>query len=355
MDYSDTKIMKIAVDCRMINKSGIGVYLKNILYYWLQSSNIHWTLIGKKEELISLPLNSNCHIVDCDIPIFSVKELLSFPVIEINDCDLFYSPNFNIPAGIKIPIYITIHDVVFLDIKGLSNTIGLWIRRFMMYRAMRLAHSIFTVSEFSKKRIISHFGNKKEIIVAYNGLRVDLLDFNPNQTSKIYDFEYVLFIGNIKKYKGLDILLKAMEGNDKKLVIIGSVQNLKTSDKIIYEKIRLNSNIRFEGHIENDQTLYNIIYHASVLVQPSRYEGFGIPPLESLYLGTPTIVSDIPVLKEIYGKLPLLFFKDGDADDLRLKLEMNVFPEIDKEIVRNKYQYQITAAIILEQITKYFQ
>ena len=51
-----------------------------------------------------------------EIPIFSVKELLFFPVKEINKCDVYFSPNFNIPMGISIPIFSTVHDVVFLDI-----------------------------------------------------------------------------------------------------------------------------------------------------------------------------------------------------------------------------------------------
>jgi glycosyltransferase involved in cell wall biosynthesis len=220
----------------------------------------------------------------------------------------------------------------------------------MLYRAIKIAQKVFTVSEFSKQRIIFHFGNKKEIIVAHNGLRIDLLDYDSTHAQRIYDFEYVLFIGNIKKHKGLDILLKAMEDIDKKLVIIGSVQNMKTSDKIIYEKIRLNKNIRFEEYIQNDQTLYAIISHADILVQPSRYEGFGIPPLESLYLGTPVIISDIPVFKEIYGKLPLVFFKDGDAEDLVLKLKDDNFPVINKQIIRNTYKYQATAFTILKQM-----
>jgi len=343
-------MVKIAVDCRMLNKSGIGVYLANILYYWLQNPTIQWVLIGDRKQLELITHNSNCQIVDCTIPIFSLKELFNFPIEEINGCDLFYSPNFNIPKGIKVPIFITIHDVVFLDIRGLSNMVGLWIRRFMLHRAMRLAKKVFTVSEFSKRRIIYHLGNKKEIIVAYNGLRADLLDYDSTNAPKIYNFDYILFIGNIKKYKGLDILLKAAEGSDKKLVIIGSVQNMRTSDKIIYEKIRLNENIILEGHIINDQTLYGIIAHATVLVQPSRYEGFGIPPLESLYLGTPAIISDIPVFKEIYGKLPLVFFKDGDIDDLKLKLKVFNFPVINKQDIKDSYTYQTTANVILNQL-----
>ncbi|MDD3079522.1 MAG: glycosyltransferase family 1 protein [Paludibacter sp.] len=343
------KKIKIAVDCRMLNRSGIGVYLKNVLYYWLQSEDISWTLIGIKEELLLLPLNDDCNIVECDIPIFSFNEMIKFPVSKVNNCDIFYSPSFNIPIGIKIPIYITIHDVVFLDVEDLTSSIGLLIRKFMIRRAMKIARKIFTVSEFSKERIIYHFGNCKDIIVANNGLRVDLLNHNFSQTVSLFDFEYILFIGNIKKYKGLDVLLDAIKKTDIKLVIVGSIKYLKTSDKIIFEKIRFNKKIVIYDNIR-DEMLYDLIIHAKSLVQPSRYEGFGIPPLESLYLGTPAIISDIPVFKEIYGNMPVVFFRDGDAEDLKSKLEMGVYPIINSELIKNRYSYKETAIYILNQM-----
>lgn len=47
---------------------------------------------------------------------------------------------------------------------------------------------------------------------------------------------------------------------------------------------------------------------ASMLIQPSLYEGFGIPPLESLFLGTPVVLSNIPVFKELYANLDVCFY-----------------------------------------------
>jgi len=56
------------------------------------------------------------------------------------------------------------------------------------------------------------------------------------------------------------------------------------------------------------------------LVQPSLYEGFGLPPLEAMVLGTPALISDILVFKEIYNDFPVTFFKTGDAIDLKNKM-----------------------------------
>jgi hypothetical protein len=90
--------MKITIDCRHLNSSGIGVYLRECLPYFLSSSNT-FLLIGNKEDivkLLSLKIIINNHdIIDCNIKPFSVKELFLFPrkiIKDINKTDLFYSP-----------------------------------------------------------------------------------------------------------------------------------------------------------------------------------------------------------------------------------------------------------------------
>lgn len=345
-----TKMKRIAVDCRMLKKSGIGVYLSNLLFYWLQKPDIQWLLIGNRGELNELPLTSNCRILQCNIPIFSYRELIGFPTKEINKCDIFFSPNFNVPFGIRIPIYFTVHDVVFLDYKDFDKQIGVLIRRIILSLAIKRAKTLFTVSNFSKERIEAYFGKKKEIMVAYNGLSNELLSFELNSKPTVYDFNYLVFVGNIKKHKGLDILLSAMEGEGRKLVVVGDVSGLKTADQESIKKMRLNENVILAGRIEDNATLFSLIHQADALIQPSRYEGFGIPPLEAMALGTPVIISDIKVFKEIYNELPVVFFKDGDVTDLRNMIKNNKFPVINSDIVRQKYTYKASAEIILHKL-----
>ena len=60
-----------------------------------------------------------------------------------------------------------------------------------------------------------------------------------------------------------------------------------------------------------------------MLVQPSLYEGFGMPPLEALNLNTDVVLSDIPVFKEIYNNFPVIFFKSEDSSSLAQTLLTN--------------------------------
>lgn len=352
--------MNIAIDCRMSGLSGIGVYLDNILEQWTKHRNEHtFTLFGDKKNLTRYTPYSNVRIVETNIAIFSFKELFRFPSKEINKCDVFYSPFFNIPGGITIPIFSTIHDVVFLDVDELAGKVGTYIRKLALQRAYRISSSIFTVSEFSKKRIQFHLGTKKDIIVTYCGINHELKTFQ-SPAQRYYDFEYLLFIGNIKKHKGLDILLKAYRtsrenGFTPKLVIVGDNKRFKTVDKEISHLLEeeLDSNIVYTGNISNEK-LYIIIEQALLLVQPSVYEGFGIPPLESLYLGCNVLLSDIPVFREIYAGFPVTFFDRDNLLELSEKIQTystlgpvstNIRLEIDK-----RYNFHLASNLIWNQI-----
>lgn len=314
--------MKIAIDCRMYNSSGIGTYIREILPYILEEKH-EFLLIGNNNELKNFKNFKNVIIQECNIPIFSPKEVFLFPVEKINKCDIFYTPNYNIPGGIKIPIYSTIHDVIFLDMPELTSKIGYLIRKIFYKRAYYLSKTIFTVSNFSKNRILHHLGNGKNIVVTYNGISKYILEDDGSVYNKK---DYIIFVGNIKKHKGLKTLLLAYkeakkEGLTSGLVIVGNQNNFKTKDVEVIEILKNSEDedIIFTGYVDNKE-LKKLIAEAKVLVQPSLYEGFGIPPLEALQLGTQAIVSDIEVFKEIYRKLPVEFFKLNDIQDLKKKI-----------------------------------
>lgn len=342
--------MKIAIDCRMYGSSGIGTYIREILPYMIKTED-NFLLIGKKEELEKFKDLKNVEIKECDISIFSLKELFLFPTKEINKCDAFYTPFHNIPGKIKVPIYSTIHDVLFLDMPELTSKFGYIIRKIFYKRAYYLSKKIFTVSNFSKSRIQKTMGNKKEIIVTYNGISQYLLDNKKKYIKK----DYFIFVGNIKKHKGLKTLLLAYkearkEGLKTELIIVGSQKNFKTKDteiiKILEEAKQ--EGIVFTGYVDNEK-LKQLIGEAKALIQPSLYEGFGIPPLEALELGTQAIVSDIEVFKEIYQKLDVEFFKVDSIIELKKKmLELKI-----KDITNNStYFYKDCFNKIISNINK---
>jgi glycosyltransferase involved in cell wall biosynthesis len=349
--------MKIILDCRHINASGgIGVYFRGLLPFFL-SSQASIILLGDENILRQFTQNNAVEITHCTIKPFSLNDTFAFPksfLKKINSCDVYYTPYFNIPNGIKIPVYSTIHDIIFPDMPDLVSKPGLWTRMYFYKRAARLSKIIFTVSEFSKFRIKHFLGDSLKVINASNAVKVPLqLSFN-NITDKKKN---ILFIGNIKKHKGLNILLDAFlqcrkEGLNYELVIVGSQSNFRSGDKEISKRFNelKGQGVTFTGFLSDDEK-WKLLSESALLVQPSLYEGFGYPPLEAMLSGTQALISDINVFKEIYSDFPVFFFRAADCRDLHDKL-LEILSDKNKhsiflnDTLKNKYTFEKTFSII---------
>lgn len=353
---------KIALDCRMIGSGGIGSYFESLLPYFVKNYECFFVCYEKnKNELNQFVNNQNIEFSFCEIKTFSLREMFLFPqkIIEkINECDFYYTPYCNIPHNllkkIKIPIFTTIHDVIFLDIKGLTGKFGTKIRKFVYQNAINKSKCVFTVSQFSKKRIEQNLHTKnKKIVVTYNSVPYWFLE---NQ-KKISKEDFILFVGNIKQHKGLSVLLNAYKillekKFITKLVIVGNEKNFRTGDNLISKKINefpANS-IEFTQKITNEQ-LKEIYLKAKLLIQPSFYEGFGMPPLEALNCGTNVILSDIEIFTEIYKDFPVTFFQTGNSNDLAQKIIENYYKNPPQSFPQ-KYSFDKTFDIIQSELKK---
>jgi glycosyltransferase involved in cell wall biosynthesis len=347
----------------MLGLSGVGVYLAECLTCFLETSH-RFLLLGDREKLAAMfPGRENVAIADCAIRPFSLRELLFFPpelAKKINATDAYFSAYFNIPAGIKIPVYTTIHDIIFPDMPELTSRAGLAVRMRFYRQAFRKSKTVFTVSLFSKSRIEHHLGRKTPVVVVYNGVK-RYFAMDSGDSGGVKKTGDILFAGNIKKHKGLSVLLKAYfmaraEGLQNRLVIAGNKDNFRSKDRDTLAVLQHADPavIRFTGHLAND-ALKTLFTRSALLVQPSFYEGFGIPPLEALFCGTRALVSDIPVLREIYGDFPVVFFRTGDANDLKEKLMALLYnkeplPVQLSDDLKARYTYEKTASLIIREM-----
>ena len=358
----------VAIDCRWIDSSGIGVYLRECLPFFLDSAH-SFVLLGNSEKLSCIVSGKdNAEILDCNVKPFSAAELFFFPrtlLKKINSADLYYSPYFNIPGFLRIPVFTTIHDIIFPDMPELVSRTGLALRMWFYRRAFRRSAKIFTVSEFSKSRIEHYSGNNVPVTITHSAIQGHLLKKNslPEKNKTI------LFIGNIKKHKGLNVLLNAFfearrEGLEYRLVIVGSRKNFRSKETGVSPGEQ--DSVEFIGFLSGEK-LTELLAASSLLVQPSLYEGFCLPPLEALVSGTPVLISDIPVLREIYSeypqktlgrKFPVNWFKAGDVKDLKEKLllllknkaansidPIDLHPELEK-----LYTFEKTSRTILDSL-----
>lgn len=343
---------KIFVDARYVGLSGIGTFCKGILDNIPQNDFQNIILLGNKIKLSKLYPNVN--IIDDQFNPFSLNGLfLSHNLLKIiNACRAFLSPGYIIPFGIKIPIYTTICDCVFFDepntCKGIVDK---RIKKYFYKRAIKKSEMVFTISNFSKNRIVSIFKcSKEKITIIPCGLSNDIIEFKKSH-GKAKKENFFLFVGNFKPHKGIDTLLAAYrlyreKGGTNDLFLVGNKEGLHTSistngwDKIPGIKLK-------EGISNND--LFSLMASSKALIQPSRYEGFGLPPFEAMYLGTPVILNNITVFHEIYNNSGAIFFEKDDPSSLCEKL-FNIENEnkISLENCLNKYSFSLTVKIIKE-------
>lgn len=318
----------ITIDIRMINHSGIGTYIQNIVPILLEKrQNDKFFLIGKNNEIKqhSWINKKNVTVINCDSPIYSITEQFALKKLIPKSTSLFWSPHYNIPLFYRGKLITTIHDVFHLAFpEQLSLTQKLYSK--IMFKAVNFkSNLIVTVSNFSKKELIEkNKTNFQKIRVVHNGVnRIE----NPKikQTNNdLLSKSYLLYVGNVKPHKNLSNLLDAFEIIQEKenidLIIVGKKDGFITPDKKVLKKAEsLGSKVIFTGFI-SDELLAEYYKNAIALVFPSLYEGFGLPPLEAMVMKCPVISSNKASLPEVCQD-SALYFNPESVTDIAEKIQ----------------------------------
>ena len=317
---------KIVIDSRYYGKSGIGQTNRGLLDSIDDFSNI--ILLGDKEKLQKY---KDAEIIDNKSNPFSRQGLfLSKAELEIiNKEKCFFSPAYIVPFGIMIPIYTIIHDCIFFDEDdSTTGFIDKFIKKIIYKRAIIRSKLVFTISNFSKSRIqnIFHVKDEKLKIITSGCLSKDIIEYKKNHSLLQNKENSIIFVGNIKKHKGIDTLISAfLLAKEKdptlKLYIVGNTEGLRTTYNL-NENLSKDS-IIIKKNIANEE-MFSLINKCKYLILPSRYEGMGLTPLEALYLKTNVILNDIDVLHEFYDNNEnVTFFSTNSVEDLSNRINTN--------------------------------
>ncbi|QTE39019.1 glycosyltransferase family 1 protein [Mucilaginibacter gossypii] len=250
-------------------------------------SNIIHLDLAQQLGVIVIGKNKGVIWEQFDLPLYLKKNGSPLLINMCNVAPLFYNNQV-----------ITVHDVAFLVNPQWFSKNFVRFYKFLIPKISRKAKLIFTVSNFSKTEIVKYLHvETAKIKVIYNGIS-EL----PSPTPVNSDYgEYILAVGSIDKRKNIRNLVQAF-GSIKhrgiRLIIVGDNNSIfNNEDNAHLDK---HPDIIFTGRV-NDQELAGLYNKASLFVYPSLYEGFGIPPLEAMAQGCPTLVSDIDSLREACG------------------------------------------------------
>lgn len=302
----------ITIDARWINISGMGTYLRNVLPGVIAAfPDIEFCLLGDKPVLATLEgLNrNNVRMVGAKASMYSLTEQLELKRIIPKETRLYWATHYNVPLLYRGEMLVTVYDLFHLAMPDLVGGLHKRLYAKIMFGAVRRrAAAIITISRFTKDELIRFTGEGKQPIYPIH-LGVADAWFHIPPGARPYRKKYILYVGNVKPHKNLSALVKAFSLICDKiphdLVIVGKKEGFITGDEVVAnEAARLGSRVQFTGYVD-DEKLRQYFAHAEALVFPSLYEGFGLPPLETMAANCPVLVSNAGPMPEICGDTAL--------------------------------------------------
>jgi glycosyltransferase involved in cell wall biosynthesis len=327
--------MKIGIDCRLWNETGVGRYIRNLVLNLqnLDRKNTYTLFVLDKDnkEILNQIQNDKFKTTIADIKWHSMEEQLKFPQILNNGkLDLVHFPYFSVPIFYNKPFVVTVHDLIIDHFStGKASTLPETVYKLKLLgyklvldKTIKRAKKIIAVSNATKNEIIDHLKiSPQKIAVVYEGVDAKISNVK-NQISnpKLKSQKYFLYVGNAFPHKNLDRLLESLKilNSDVNLVLVGKddyfyqrlmkkVASMNLSDKVIVL------------HNVNDEELSNLYKNALALVAPSLMEGFGLPALEALANKCLVLSSDIPSSREVLGDAAI-YFNPHDIQDMAKKM-----------------------------------
>jgi glycosyltransferase involved in cell wall biosynthesis len=241
--------------------------------------------------------------------------------------------NFNLPLTRvpHVPFVLTVHDLVPMLLPQTVSQAFRWQFQAWLTRSLVVADAVICVSETTRRSLLEHFSvAPSKVTTIHHG--VDHVGREPTDrtTEQWLDAlglqsPWVLYAGALDARKNVEQLLGAMavlQRRGRRVTLVLAGQRWFGSGPVESEIQRLRAHrldIRPLGYLA-DPVFYALMRRASVFVFPSRYEGFGLPPLEAMQSGVPTVISNRGALPEICADAAVQVDPD-DVEGLAAQLE----------------------------------
>ena len=283
--------------------------------------------------------------------------------------DVFISCDGFCSLTTKVPQCLVVHDLAFLHYPSFTKKSHLFFYKKYTAKFLNKAKSVATVSEFSKRDIISQYKIPADKIdIVYNAAKEIFhpLSYEEKKITKekyTEGKEYFAYAGAIHPRKNLINLLKAFSGFKKrqqtnmKLVLAGRLAWKYESFIKSLKTYKYRNDVVMTGYL-NEEELVKIIGAAYAVVYPSFFEGFGVPVLEAMNCNTPVITSTGSSMQEI-AKDAVLYADANNHNDIADKM-MRVYKDenLRNELIQKGkhivqlYSWDKTAELLWQTVLK---
>ncbi len=350
--------MKIGIDARLIEETGVGRYIRNLIAELgtLDQTNEYRIFLREKSFHAFKEPNRRWKKIVADVPWHTLAEQFQMPrLYEKEGLDLVHIPYHNPPIFYRGRTVVTIHDLTILHFStGKATTLPrpLYVLKRLGYVVglgvgLIKAKHIIAVSHATKREIIDHFRIRPDkITVTYEGVDHNLTSSIRDQKldSRRIGDPYFLYVGNAYPHKNVETLINAWKlvlsrlppKATHKLILVGNEDFFYKRLKAYVRERDLEDRVVFFGAAD-DEELIRLYKGALAFIFPSRMEGFGLPALEALSLGCTVLASNISVFHEILGD-HAVYFEPNDPESIAGAISgcmKKVAPNKESEILQN--------------------
>ena len=315
--------LHIVMDARRIRDFGIGTHIRSLIRALgrIDHTNQYTVVLGLGDETSLSDLPSNFHSALYTRSDISRIDHLAFPLfLRRLSANLVHIPLNRVPLFMPRPYVVTVHDMTSLLYNEETSNLHMQLRRFRLRRGVQRASRVIAVSEATRRDVEQRFGvPASRIRRVYNAPDPAFCPSGGEDTAQQrrilerYQIQYpfLLYTGTIRKHKNVTRLVEAFAVvrqqladhpcyRDLRLVIIGDTISPYPAVRQAVMRSRVEPVVRFLGFVDFE-TLRCFYQNAAAFVFPSRYEGFGLPPLEAMACGTPVVTSNVSSLPEVVG------------------------------------------------------
>jgi glycosyltransferase involved in cell wall biosynthesis len=310
-------VRRVLLDARMIQASGIGTYLRELLRAWEAAGELPFELqlLGDPTEIGS----RSWPIRPAASPIYSVKEQFEIPLKTwLLHPKVIHIPHYNVPALMAGRCIVTVHDLIHLKFPDLlPSRLAYRYAHFFFHSVIPRCRRILTISEHTKSDITRMLKIPEEkISVIPLGTPEDMLapaSAGDEVRARLkLPSSYFLYVGNVRALKNVPWLIRqyrefaARTPGCPAFVIVG--RNFIPG----YDAVLKNTpGVHWLGELPRAD-LAHVYAGAFAFLFPSLYEGFGLPPLEAMACGVPVISSNRASLPEVIGDAGILLDPQDD-------------------------------------------
>lgn len=224
--------------------------------------------------------------------------------------DIVHFTGGTLPLRLTHPTVLTLHDLVWVRGVNRGRFYVRWYFGDLQRRLARRADVILVDTEAARVDVADGL-NIDPARIHVVGVGVDDSFFHIER--RVDDPPFVLCVGTVERRKDLVTAVEAIARMpDVRLVSVGPLTPYADEVQATAARLGISDRVTLRGYVD-DSALRELYSRAAALIFPSRYEGFGLPPLQALACGLPVVAARIPVTEEVLGDCAA-YVEPGDAN-----------------------------------------